>query len=313
MKPENIFYIYSFYRFKRIGNKHLLKKQIEKVCKNKLIRGTILIANEGINGSISGNVPDLNTLMTFLRKELKIRKFELKKNTINFLPFNKFKIRIKKEIVSLGIDEIDVNAFGRKLIEPQNWDKIVKNKKIKVIDTRNNYEIKIGRFKNSLNPHTKSFREFPKMIKKLNLNKEDTIAMYCTGGIRCEKASAFMIKEGFRNVFQLKGGILNYLNHQKVNKETISWNGECFVFDNRVSVNKNLLKGNYEQCYGCRLPITHRDIRSKYYKKGVYCPNCYSERSADQKRRSQMRQDQIDLKNKKKIMHQFKKIDAIDL
>ena len=134
--------------------------------------------------------------------------------------------------------------------------------------------------------------------------------MYCTGGID-EKSLAFMIKEGFRNVYQLKGGILNYLNHQKVNKGTISWNGDCLF-----SIIKSVLTktyGNCEQCYGCRVPITQRDIRSKYYKKGVYCPNCYSERSADQKRRSQMRQDQIDLKNKKKIMHQFKKIRAIDL
>ena len=159
---------------------------------------------------------------------------------------------------------------------------------------RNPYEIKIGKFKKSINPKTDNFREFPKKFKKMNFDKKDTIAMYCTGGIRCEKASAFLKKEGYKNILQLEGGILNYLNYFKNRKTKNSWTGECFVFDNRVAVKRNLEKGSYEQCYGCRSPIAKKDRKSRFFIQGVSCPYCYKFRSNEQKKRSLSRQKQID-------------------
>ena len=301
-------YIYSFYRFLKIKKRKAIKKSLDNYFTNRRLRGTILIANEGINASISGIEEDLFEVVKFIKKILSIKKLDIKINKINFLPFNRIKVRLKKEIVSLGKGEINVSKLTGKHIHPSDWNEFINKKDVKLIDTRNIYEINIGQFKGAINPQTSNFREFPNKIKKANILKSDNIAMYCTGGIRCEKASAYLIKNGYKNIYQLDGGILNYLEYNKKNNLKSKWLGECFVFDDRVSVNKNLRIGKYNQCYACRHPISQKETKSKKYKKGVSCPNCYGKRSKVQLSSSRTRQNQIERAEKMKIIHPFKKI-----
>ncbi len=309
MKRNNKFYVFSFYRFIKINNKQHIKKLIDDYIKLKSIRGTILLANEGLNASISGKLYDLENTIIKLKRILKIRKLDVKINQVSFLPFNRIKVRLKKEIVSLGKGEIDVNKNTGKKISPSKWNNIIKMPEIKLIDTRNNYEIEIGKFNGAINPGTDNFREFPKKLKDLKIKKKDKIAIYCTGGIRCEKASAYLIKNGYKDIIQLDGGILNYLNYIKQNKEKSLWRGDCFVFDNRVSVNAKLLKGKYEQCYGCRHPISKKEMNSKFYKKGIYCPKCIKTRTQEQIKKSESRQIQIQLAKKNNMYSPYKKIE----
>ena len=222
------------------------------------------------------------------------------------------RIRLKKEIVTIGDKSIQPIKMTGKYIDPKKWDTIVNNKNYLLIDTRNNYEIKIGSFKDAINPNIDSFREFPKFINQKKISKDQPIAMFCTGGIRCEKASSYLLKKGYKNIYQLNGGILNYLEYKK-DKKNSTWKGECLVFDNRVSVNKNLSKGTYDQCYGCRHPITNSEINSKKYKKGVFCPYCYDKRSEIQKIKSETRQRNINILEAKKKSHTFKKIFQSDI
>tara|TARA_B100001248_G_scaffold250487_1_gene224610 strand:+ start:4096 stop:5034 length:939 start_codon:yes stop_codon:yes gene_type:complete len=300
--------IYSFYRFKKINNKKKLKIDLLKFINKKKIRGTILIAHEGINGSISGKSIELNEIIKIIKKTVKIRNLSLKINNIDYLPFNRIKIRLKKEIVSFGMGNLNINERKSKYIHPSEWNDLINSTNIKLIDTRNLYEINIGRFKKSINPMTSTFREFPKKFDELKIKKDDRIAMYCTGGIRCEKASLYLSSIGYKKIYQLDGGILNYLSYCKENLKENLWQGECFVFDNRVSVNRKLGPGKFIQCHGCRRPITFKDTKTKEYKKGVCCPYCFNERSNEQKIRSNVRQKQIDNANMHGLSHSFKKI-----
>lgn len=307
--PDKEYYkIISFYRFTEINNKKLLKNKIEIFLENYCVKGTILLSNEGINGSLSVPSSNLGEILLFLKKILNIKKLSLKINDTSFIPFNRLKVRLKKEIVSLGQGKIDVSKLGGKIVNPEEWDELISKKTTKLIDVRNIYEIEIGRFKKSINPNTDNFRQFPNSIKKLGIKKEDHIAMYCTGGIRCEKASAFLKSKGFTKVYQLEGGIINYLSYKKENKKKSKWIGECFVFDERVTINKNLTKGKYSQCYGCRRPISKKDMLSTHYKKGIQCPHCYKHRSENQIKKSTSRQKQIEIAIKKNIRNTFLKI-----
>ena len=307
MKNNNL-YVYSFYRFLRIKNKKSIKSSLDQFFKKKILRGTILIANEGINASISGRREDLLDTLKLVKKLLNIRKLNIKSNKNSFLPFNRIKVRLKREIVSLGKGKIEVNKHTGKYINPSDWNKVIKKKDVKIIDTRNIYETNIGRFKGAIDPKTVSFREFPSKLEKIGIKKNDKVAMYCTGGIRCVKASAYLKLNGFNNVVQLDGGILNYLNYIKDKKKQSLWNGECFVFDDRVTVNKDLIKGKYMQCHGCRNPITKADTRLKSYRKGICCKHCHKKRTENQKKRSITRQNQINLANQRGQSHKFKKI-----
>ncbi len=303
----NDLFIYSFYRFKGLKNINQIKKTIDIFLKKKKIRGTILVAKEGINGSISGSKNELDNSLKFIKSVLNIRKLNMKVNYNKFHPFNRMKVRIKKEIVSLGKGNFNVNNLKGKSINPEEWNNIISEKNTKIIDVRNQFEIGIGRFSNSLNPKTNSFRDFPDAIKRMKIKKQDKIAMYCTGGIRCEKASSYLRLIGYKNVYQLNGGIINYLQYMKTKNKKTLWEGECFVFDDRVTIDKNLSKGKYIQCYGCRRPITMEDTKSNFYRKGVNCPYCYKERSIEQKHNSLIRQTQIDDAEKLKLNHPFKK------
>ncbi len=305
---KNNFCIYSFYYFINIKEARKIKNKLDNFLSSYVVRGTILLADEGINASLSASKNDLDEIIIFIKKLLGIRKIDLKVNKIDFLPFNKMKVRLKKEIVTLGMGDLKIDSFGSNYVDPSEWDKILLDKNTEIIDVRNNFEIQIGKFSGALNPKMKSFREFPEKISNLNLNKKSRIAMYCTGGIRCEKASAYLKHNGFENIVQLNGGIINYLTYLKSSRKNSLWNGECFVFDGRVSLDQNLQKGKYIQCYGCRRPITKEDTKSKKYIKGVSCPYCYNERSLEKKRNSLVRQKQIDEANEKKVDHTFKKI-----
>jgi len=306
MKNDKIL-VYSFYRFKSLTRIISIKKRLLQKSNKKIIMGTILLANEGINGTISGTKKELDIYVKEIKKILKIRKLSNKVTGNRFIPFYKLKIKLKKEIVTIGDMSIQPELKTGKFIHPRNWDKVLTNKEYIIIDIRNEYEINIGSFVNSLNPKTKSFRDFPKKMQKLNINKNQPVAMFCTGGIRCEKASSYLLNNGYKNVSQLDGGILNYLEFKK-NKKTTSWRGECFVFDNRVSINKNLKKGTYDQCYGCRQPITQKDKKLDSYKKGIHCKNCINKRSLKQINSSTTRQQQINRAELNNMSHPFKKI-----
>lgn len=294
MSKKNIF-IYTFYRFKTLTKLKSIKNNIVKFQKKNKVFGTILISYEGINGTISGNKNDLVEFLKEIKKTLKIRKLSLKVSKNDFIPFNRFKIKIKKEIVTIGNLNVAPHKITGKYISPKNWDRTLDNKEFLIIDTRNEYEIKIGSFKNSINPKTNSFREFPRFIKESKIKKDQEIAMFCTGGIRCEKASSYLLMNGYKNIYQLDGGILNYLEYKK-NKKNNNWKGECFVFDKRVALNKKLARGKYLQCYGCRTPLSKQDLKSQFYEKGVKCHYCHESRTNQQIKSSKMRQNQIDNK-----------------
>ena len=292
----------AFYKFINIPNHEYLKEPINNFLNKNKIMGTILIAHEGINGTISGRENAIIDLLNFLKKELKLQYIDYKLSFHNENPFYRTKVRLKKEIVTMGEPSIDPKQSTGTYIEPELWNELIEDKDTILIDTRNEYEIDIGTFENSINPHTKSFRDFPTFAdKKLNPKKHKKIAMFCTGGIRCEKSTAYLKQKGFDQVYHLKGGILNYL--KKIPKNKSKWIGECFVFDNRVSVDHDLKKGNFDQCHACRMPISAEDKDSQYYKKGISCPHCYKLTSEERKKRFKERQKQVELANKRGKLH----------
>ena len=220
-----------------------------------------------------------------------------------FQPFHRGKVKIKNEVVPMSLHLTLKNKSKNNYIEPLKWNSLIKNKDTIILDSRKPFEYNVGTFKGSINPNVNNFREFPKYLNKLN--KKKPIAMFCTGGIRCEKASVFLKKKGFINVYQLKGGILNYL--KKINKKESLWKGECFVFDNRISLKHGLIAGSYSMCSGCRKPISSKDKKSKKYEKGVSCPICHDNLTEVQKERFRMRQRQINLAKKRGTKHIFQK------
>ena len=298
-----MFTVIGFYKFKKIN---LLKKKrtiIQNAFLNQDVRGTLIISEEGLNGTISGKLKNVNLIKKRIKSLFKIRKFDTENlSKSKFQPFYKSKIKIKNEVVPMGLNIFKKNKKNNYL-EPAEWNKLIKNEKTFILDARKPFEYEVGTFKKAINPKVNNFREFPKYLKRLN--KKVPVAMFCTGGIRCEKASVYLNQKGFKNVFQLKGGILNYLN--KVNKKESMWKGECFVFDNRVSVKHNLLIGNYSICSGCRNPISLKDKGSNKYEEGVSCPRCHSKLTHTQKARFRMRQKQINLAKKVGKKHIFQK------
>ena len=287
----------ALYKFSLIENPETLQVELRKKLKNNLITGTILVGEEGLNGTIAGEQANLKLALKYIKSihgffDLDIKHSESKEN-----PFARLKIRLKKEIVTIGDESIDPNEIVGQYVDPENWNDLISDENTILIDTRNDYEYSIGTFKNSINPNTVKFREFPEWVKKQNFTKEDKetkkVAMFCTGGIRCEKASSFMKKDGFNNVNHLKGGILKYF--EVIDEQDSLWSGECFVFDDRVSVRHDLSVGTFDMCHGCRMPITEEDKKSVSYIKGVACPKCFNEKTEAQKSRYMSRQKQIDI------------------
>jgi UPF0176 protein len=287
----------AFYKFLDWNDFKNLKPALKKVCSKAGTVGTILLAPEGINGTISGTTQGVQTVLEFLWDDQRLVDLTPKYSTATGKTFKRMKIKIKKEIVSMGKTEVKPAKVTGKYITPELWNDIIADPSTVLVDTRNYYEHSVGTFANSIQPNTKSFREFPEWVdqelKPMMNKKTKKIAMFCTGGIRCEKASSYLLKEGFEEVLQLQGGIQKYL--QEVKPEESLWQGECFVFDDRVSLQHGLIEGDFDMCHACRMPIDENDKTSEHYIEGVSCPHCYNLHSEERKERFVERQKQIEL------------------
>jgi len=285
-----MFKVFGFYKFIKVKSLKKNKVFLQRFLISNHIRGTIIIAKEGLNGTISGSFKDIDKTTKKLKSLFSFKLFDSSNESKSkFQPFHKPKVKIKKEIVPMNLIINPKERNMKSHLDPKDWNKLIKNKETHIIDTRKPFEYKVGTFKRSVNPNVTNFRDFPKYLNKLKKNKP--VAMFCTGGIRCEKTSVYLKKKGFKNIYQLNGGILNYLN--KIKKNESLWKGECFVFDNRISLKHGLKLGSYSMCSGCRMPISSKDKRSNKYEEGVSCPNCYDKLTETQKSRFRMRQSQI--------------------
>ena len=285
-----MFKIFGFYKFIKIRSLKKNKDILQEIFISNNIRGTLIIANEGLNGTISGRIKDIDKTIKKIKSLFLFKHFDNNNESKSkFQPFHKPKIKIKREVVPMNLILNSKERNIEKHLEPKEWNKLIKDKDTHIIDTRKPFEYKIGTFKKSINPNINNFREFPKYLNKLKKNKP--VAMFCTGGIRCEKTSVYLKKKGFKNIYQLNGGILNYL--KKIKKTQSLWKGECFVFDNRISLKHGLSLGSYSVCSGCRMPISLKDKRSNKYEDGVSCPNCHDKLTETQKSRFRMRQSQV--------------------
>ena len=295
----------ALYKFSLIESPNILQSKIRRKLKSLSILGTILVGKEGLNGTISGKKENIDKAIKYIKNIDGFCDIDVKfsKSLVN--PFIRLKIKLKDEIVTIGDKSINPNKEVGKYVNPEEWNDLISNKNTILIDTRNNYEHSIGTFKNAMNPNTIKFREFPEWVRKQKFSDNEKqnrkFAMFCTGGIRCEKASSFMLKEGFKDVSHLKGGILNYFD--SVPKNESKWKGECFVFDDRVSVKHDLTEGSYDMCHGCRMPITNEDKETDEYIKGVACPSCFFEKTEEQKARYMSRQKQVDLAKERNQKH----------
>jgi len=299
-----MFNIFGFYKFKKLNSLKKNKNKIQLYMFNNKVNGTVILAKEGINGTIAGKKNKVALVKKKILKIFNIKDFNNKNNsTSKFQPFHRAKVKIKKEVVPIGLNLNEKIKKDNQYIEPKKWNELIKKKVTFLIDVRKPFEHKVGTFKGAVNPNVNHFRDFPEYLDKIK--REQTVAMFCTGGIRCEKASVYLKKNGFKNVYQLKGGILNYL--EKIKKEKSLWRGECYVFDNRVSVKHQLKQGTYSICSGCRTPISPLDQKSKKYEEGVSCPNCYERLTVIQKDRFRMRQKQIKLAKQQGKKHMFQK------
>ena len=297
------FTILTFYQFKQIKDLLTIKSRISNFCKFNKIKGTIIIAEEGINGTIAGTSQSIKNFQLEIKK-IGFENFNPKYSYSKFMPFFRLKVRPKKEIVTLRTKMADPENITGNKIKPENWNNLITDNDTILIDVRNDFEVEMGSFRGSINPKTKSFTEFKSYLKdNLSEAKDKKIAMFCTGGIRCEKISSYMIKKGFKNVNQLNGGILNYL--EKIPEKNSLWDGECFVFDNRVSVKNELKDGTFQLCHACRAPLSKTQIKSKKYQKGISCPKCYGKISEAKKKSLIDRNKQISIAKRKGLYSPF--------
>lgn len=293
----------SFYKFVKILNPIDNKLIFKKFLIDNKLKGSIIFSLEGINGSIAGKQSNIELLSNFLKKNFLFDEFDnINESDVDFIPFKKAKIKIKKEVVPLNELFNDNKYKFQNRVEPEDWNKLILSNDVTVVDVRKSFESEIGTFEKAINPKINDFRKFPEYFEKLSSDKDKKIAMFCTGGIRCEKAASYLFKRGFKNVYQLKGGILNYLN--KIPSKKSLWNGECFVFDERITVVNNSKIGNYLMCAGCRTPISKKDIQSPKYEKDVSCPKCFDKLTEKQKYRFRMRASQkLNGKLKTNLLH----------
>ena len=276
--------IATFYKFVTISNIEAVRARILTLCQQQEIKGTIILAEEGINGTIAGSSDAIANIFTALRSLPGFADLEHKESTSEKLPFARLKVKIKSEIVTLGLPAVNPTRQVGTYVEPQDWNQIISNPEVVVIDTRNDYEVEIGTFQEAKNPNTESFREFPEYVaQNLDPQQHSKVAMFCTGGIRCEKASSYLLSQGFKEVYHLKGGILKYL--ENVSPQESLWEGECFVFDERVAVKEGLELGSHELCYACGHPISEADKNSPQYEPNISCPHCYQELTPEKKAR----------------------------
>ena len=293
--------IAALYRFVRLDNYQALRQPLLQVMLDNQIRGTLLLAAEGINGTVAGTPETISRLLDYLREDQRLSGLDCKYSTDQEMPFYRTRVKLKREIVTMGVEDIDP-AQGGQYVSPADWNNLIRDPHVTVIDTRNDYESAIGSFANAIHPKTQSFRDFPAYVKaNLDPEKHRKVAMFCTGGIRCEKSTAYLRQQGFDEVYHLQGGILKYL--EQVPETDSMWKGECFVFDNRVSVNHALEKGSYDQCHACRLPITENDKTSQKYQPGVSCPACFDTRAESDRERFREREKQVQLAKSRGELH----------
>jgi len=284
----------ALYKFVRLENFEQLREPLIAKMTSVNVKGTLLLAQEGINGTIAGPKSGIEQVLHFLAQDPNLNKIVYKLSYNSENPFHRTKVKLKKEIVTMGVEGIDPNQVVGTYVKPKDWNALISDPEVLLVDTRNDYEVEIGTFKGALNPDTETFREFPEYVKNnLDKAKHKKVAMFCTGGIRCEKSTAYLKEQGFEEVYHLEGGILKYL--EDVPSEETLWEGECFVFDGRVAVNHALEQGQYDQCFACRFPLTDAEKLSEYYIKGVSCHRCHDKVTEKQRSRFAERERQIEL------------------
>lgn len=289
------FLVAALYKFVSLPDFADLQAGLLSCAKDNSIMGTILLAEEGINGTVSGPEAGIRAFLDFIKSDRRLADLEHKESWAEENPFYRMKVRLKKEIVTLGVEGISPTKQVGQYVKPKDWNSLISDPDVLIVDTRNDYEVGIGTFKGAINPETNSFRELPEWLDNQDnaLPKNAKVAMFCTGGIRCEKSTALLLDRGYKNVYHLEGGILKYL--EEVPEEESLWEGECFVFDQRVSVGHGLKQGPYDLCHACRYPITEADKLDERYMPGVSCPHCHDNMSTQQKQRFTERQKQIEL------------------
>jgi len=292
----------ALYKFAKLPDYREKQAGLLDLCVKQRIYGALLLAEEGINGTVAGSRAGIDALIAYLRADPRFAELEHKESYTDKMPFTRMKVKLKKEIVTLGVPGINPNEKVGTYVAPEDWNALISDPEVLVIDTRNGYECDIGTFRSAIDPKITTFREFPAYIRRhFNTATHKKIAMFCTGGIRCEKASAYMLAQGFEQVYHLQGGILKYL--EKITPAESLWEGECFVFDQRVSVGHGLKVGEYEQCYGCRHPVSPEDKRSVQFVEGVSCPRCFNMLTEEKRARFTERQKQSELARTKGVVH----------
>ncbi len=288
------FVVCALYKFVSLPEYKALQRPLQAKMVENEVKGTLLLAEEGVNGTISGARAGIDAVLAWMETVPELAGISVKESLTDELPFKRSKVKLKKEIVTMGVAGIDPNQKVGTYVAPQQWNDLISDPDIVLVDTRNKYEVAVGAFANALDPKTTTFREFPQYVSQhLDPSVHKKVAMYCTGGIRCEKSTAYLKEQGFEEVYHLQGGILKYL--EEIPEEKSLWQGECFVFDERVTVNHQLEKGSYDQCHACRLPVSDEDKLSQYYQQGVSCPACYHDRSDEDRARYQEREKQVQL------------------
>lgn len=292
----------ALYKFASLPDYREMQPGLHDFCVRQGLYGTLLLAAEGINGTVAGTRAGIDALIFYLRSDLRLADLEHKESYADEMPFTRMKVKLKKEIVTLGVAGVDPNKKVGTYVAAEDWNALIADPDVLLIDTRNGYECDIGTFRGAIDPKTTSFRDFPEYVNKnFSPSKHKKIAMFCTGGIRCEKASSFMVSMGFEQVYHLQGGVLKYL--EKIPPQESLWQGECFVFDQRISVGHGLKVGEYQQCHGCRHPVSPEDRMSAQYVVGVTCPYCFGKQSDEARARFAERQKQAELARKRNQPH----------
>jgi len=296
------FLVASFYRFTPLDDLESLQEAVRTCCETNEVRGIVLLAAEGINATISGTREGVMAVIEFLRTDPRLEELDWKESTATQRPFRKMRVRLKKEIVTMGMPGVDPACLVGTYVKPEDWNDLINDPDVIVIDTRNDYEVEIGSFKDAVNPDIESFGQLPAWLDdRLDPSQHPRVAMFCTGGIRCEKSTALLRQAGIDEVYHLEGGILKYLEQVPENESL--WQGQCFVFDERVSVGHGLEEGSYELCRGCRRPVSPQDRASEHFVEGVSCPWCHDRTTSLQKANYAQRQQQIDLAKERGEQH----------
>ena len=292
----------ALYRFVHLPDFRELRGPLLATCRENRIKGTLLLAEEGINGTLAGTRSGIDAVLAYLGKDPRFSGLEHKESQVDIMPFYRMKVKLKKEIVTMGVPAVDPQRRVGVRVDAAAWNALISDPSVLVLDTRNQYEYDIGTFRNAVSPHTQTFREFPAFVKNhLDPGKHKKIAMFCTGGIRCEKATSYLLEQGFDEVYHLRGGILKYL--EEVPPEGNLWQGECFVFDGRVAVNQGRERGSHEMCFSCRMPLAPEDRKSAAYEEGVSCPHCHATLTEEKRARLRERMRQVQLARARNEQH----------